>query len=145
MRRTAARGQPQYRAAALPAVRAAIRVTRRSLISTRLIPQPQYPAAAARTDEQGGVRRAALGLSCSADRLAMRRSTWRAMRSYGGAFFTCEQVGTDDAHRIIWGRSGKNAATLYPRVVDPQNFIQLTSILTFESDRQNYGSSSADN
>ena len=30
----------------------------------------------------------------------------------------------------------KIGAMLYPRAVDPQNFMQMTAALTFESDRQ---------
>ena len=54
----------------------------------------------------------------------------------GGAYFTCEQVGQMMRTASFGDDQVKIAATLYPRIVDPQNFIQLTSILTFESDRQ---------
>jgi hypothetical protein len=52
-----------------------------------------------------------------------------------GNFFTCEQVSQLMKTSAFADEQVKIAAALYPRVVDPQNFVQLTSTLTFDSDR----------
>lgn len=52
-----------------------------------------------------------------------------------GNYFTCEQVSQLMKSSAFADEQVKIAAALYPRVVDPQNFVQLTSTLTFDSDR----------
>jgi hypothetical protein len=52
-----------------------------------------------------------------------------------GNFFTCEQVMQLMQTSAFADEQIKIGATLYKRVVDPQNFVQLTSTLAFESDR----------
>lgn len=53
-----------------------------------------------------------------------------------GHFFTCEQIVQLMRTATFGEEQVKIGAMLYPRAVDPQNFMQLTSSLTFESDRQ---------
>ena len=54
----------------------------------------------------------------------------------GGHHFTCEQIVQLMRTTAFSDDQVKIGAVLYPRAVDPQNFMQLTSSLTFESDRQ---------
>lgn len=70
-------------------------------------------------------------LSFSDEQLTLAREAAR-----GGAFFTSDQVGQLMRTSAFGDNQVRLAAALYPHVVDPQNFAQLASILTFESDRQ---------
>lgn len=54
----------------------------------------------------------------------------------GGTYFTCEQIVRVMRTTAFGSEQVKIGALLYPRAVDPQNFPELTSSLTFESDRQ---------
>ena len=53
-----------------------------------------------------------------------------------GYYFTCAQIVQLMKTSAFGDEQVKIASTLYPRAVDPENFMQLTSSLTFESDRQ---------
>lgn len=53
-----------------------------------------------------------------------------------GYYFTCEQIVQMMKTSAFGDEQVKIGSTLYPRAVDPQNFMQMTSALTFESDRQ---------
>ena len=53
-----------------------------------------------------------------------------------GYYFTCSQIVQLMKTSAFGDEQVKIASTLYPRAVDPENFMQLTSSLTFESDRQ---------
>jgi hypothetical protein len=79
----------------------------------------------------GGLLKQLQRLSFSDEKLSLTRD---AVSS--GYSFTCEQVAQLMRTSAFGDDQVKIAATLYPRIVDPQNFIQLTSILTFETDRQ---------
>ena len=54
----------------------------------------------------------------------------------GSTYFTCEQIVRVMRTTAFGSEQVKIGAMLYPRAVDPQNFPELTSSLTFESDRQ---------
>ena len=53
-----------------------------------------------------------------------------------GNYFTCEQIAQLMRTSPFGDDQVKLGSTLYSRAVDPQNFSTLTSVLTFESDRQ---------
>jgi hypothetical protein len=53
-----------------------------------------------------------------------------------GYYFTCEQIVQLMKTSSFGDDQVKIGSALYPRAVDPQNFMQMTSSLTFESDRQ---------
>jgi hypothetical protein len=53
-----------------------------------------------------------------------------------GYYFTCEQIVQLMKTSAFGDEQVKIGAMLYPRAVDPQNFMQMTAALTFESDRQ---------
>lgn len=53
-----------------------------------------------------------------------------------GYYFTCEQIVQLMKTSAFGDDQVKIGAALYPHAVDPQNFMQMTSSLTFESDRQ---------
>ena len=53
-----------------------------------------------------------------------------------GYYFTCEQIVQLMKTSAFGDEQVKIGSTLYQRAVDPQNFMQMTSALTFESDRQ---------
>jgi hypothetical protein len=53
-----------------------------------------------------------------------------------GYYFTCEQIVQLMKTSSFGDEQVKIGSTLYPRAVDPQNFMLMTSSMTFESDRQ---------
>lgn len=92
------------------------------------LPGPPVPIGKA---EFNGLLKQLQRLSFSDEKLNLARTTVSS-----GYAFTCEQVGQLMRTSAFGDDQVRIAATLYPRIIDPQNFIQLTSILTFESDRQ---------
>ena len=53
-----------------------------------------------------------------------------------GHYFTCEQAGQLMRASALSDDQVKIAAALYPQIIDPENFSQLVSMLSRESDRQ---------
>ncbi len=52
-----------------------------------------------------------------------------------GDYFTCEQAGQLMRVAALGDDQVKIAATLYPHLVDPENFAQLLALLPLTSDR----------
>lgn len=95
------------------------------------LPGPPGPPGPIGKAEFNGLLKQLQRLSFSDEKLSLARSSVSS-----GYAFTCEQVGQLMRTSAFGDDQVRIAATLYPRIIDPQNFIQVTSILTFESDRQ---------